>query len=349
MITYRTATSLDNPQLLELTRSAGMPGTIGLRTERDPDFFGMMRLRGPSTVLVAVAGERVVGSICLSKEDAYESGAKCELYYISDFKVHPRYRNQGIGLQLTHEGVDYLMENQADLALLHVAKGNARPFAFFSERTPTPIYENIGAFRVIQFLGKKKLRASDSAICELDAGPEVLQFLNDYYKERQLARVVTGSDLENVLIYGYFKGGEIRALLCLQDTGAFKQHVITRLPALLRGIVSLNNAVCRLLGTTRLPRVSEPIRMLYIKYLAAPDGNRKVVRCLIRKARQVAFDGSYAFVSLGLHERDPLLALLPGTHRLVFKSTGILVSMKRSRETVARVHAGIPFKDFSTV
>ena len=91
------------------------------------------------------------------------------------------------------------------------------------------------------------------------------------------------------------------------------------------------------------------MRMLYIKYLAAPIPDRRMIRALIQRARQEAHEGSYAFVSLGLHERDPLIRYLPGLYRIVFNSTGMLVSMKRNTEVMSRVHTGIPFKDFSTI
>lgn len=349
MISYRSATLQDNAQLLELTRATGMSGTIALRSDREPDFFGIMMLRGPSTVYVAVDGERVIGSICVSREAVFENGAVCPLYYISDFKVHPEYRNRGIGLQLTCEVVDFLVEHQADLVLLHVAHGNRRPFVFFKDRTHYPDFENIGTFRIIQFPGARTRSPLSPNILELSPSEEVLKFLNDFYRTRQLARIVTQSDLEGVQIFGFFEKGEIQSILCLQDTEAFKQHVITKMPVVLRGVVSILNWLRPITHTTRLPRVGEPIRMLYIKYLAAPHPNRNVIRHQIRHARQVAYDGSYAFLSLGLHERDPLLEYLPGLYRLVFKSTGMLVSMQQSSGTLRRVHAGIPFKDFSSV
>lgn len=349
MIFYRTATFQDNGPLLELTRSVGMSGTIAIRTDRDPDFFGLMALRGPSTVFVAVDGKQIVGSICVSREEVYERGVRSLLYYISDFKVHPEYRKRGIGLQLTCQVVDFLEENQADLALLHVAHGNKRPFVFFRNREHYPDFENIGTFRVIQFLGTGKKIRGVSGIRELNPNADVLGFLNDFYRTRQLARVVTAEDLENVKIFAWGDPKEPQAILCLQDTEAYKRHVVLKLPLVIRGMVSFLNLIRPITRSTRLPRIGEPMRMLYIKYLAAPIPDRRMIRALIQQARQEAHKGSYAFVSLGLHERDPLIRYLPGLYRIVFNSTGMLVSMKRNTEVMSRVHTGIPFKDFSTI
>ena len=187
-IVYRRASTKDNLQLLELTRKSGMSGDIALRTDRDPDFFALVKMRGPSVVFVALDGDRIVGSISVTGETVWIEGQKESLFYISDFKVSPGHRNQGIGFQLTQEVVRYLEANDADLALLHVAKGNKRPFVFFSDRGEYPDFENIGNFTIYQYLGKNaKSRNPGFTFKNISPTDEVLNFINAFYRRYCLA------------------------------------------------------------------------------------------------------------------------------------------------------------------
>ena len=147
MIDFRLATSEDNAQLLELTSSTGMAGKMALRIDRHPNFFALNKLRGKTKVYIAIENDVIVGSICVSDQKVYIDGQVHPLYYISDFKVAATHRNKGIGLRLTNEVVKYLETQNADFAFLNVAKGNKRPFVFFSERSHYSDFENIGVFK----------------------------------------------------------------------------------------------------------------------------------------------------------------------------------------------------------
>ncbi|MBC2838992.1 GNAT family N-acetyltransferase [Robiginitalea sp. SC105] len=349
MISYRTATAGDNSQLLSLTRSSGMSGTIALRTDRDPDFFAIMKLRGESRVFVALDGEKLVGSICVSKEEVFVSGGNTPLFYITDFKVDPAYRNLGIGLELTWEVVRYLVARKADLALLHVAHGNKRPFVFFRDREKYPDFESIGLFRIYQFPAARKRLKKRPDIRVLKSGKMVLEFLNGHYGNRELARLIVPGDLEGVQTLAVFRNDQPVAMLCLQDINSIKRHVVLGMPWYLKATVAVLNVMRPITGTPRLPRVGEPIRMLHIKYLASPKADRNAVRNLIAFARREAYSKSCVFLSHGLHEKDPLIGCLPRRGNIVFKSTGMLVSMLRSHRKLERIRHGVPFKDFSTV
>ena len=152
MIYYRLATIEDNQQLLELTSSTSMSGEMGLRIDRYPNFFELNKLRGKTNVYIALQNDLIVGSICVSDQIVYINNEEYPLYYISDFKVAKTHRNRGIGLQLTHEVAKYLETQNADFAFLNLSKGNKRPFVFFKDRSHYPDFQNIGAFKVFQFI-----------------------------------------------------------------------------------------------------------------------------------------------------------------------------------------------------
>ena len=136
MVTFREATDEDNLKLIQLTATAGMSGDIGLRIDRKPDFFALLRMRGPTKVYVAEEKDKIIGSICVSPQEVYVGGALVSLCYIGDFKVAEEYRNKGIGLQLCNRVTEFVLARNTDLAFLNVSKGNTKPFSFFKKAQP---------------------------------------------------------------------------------------------------------------------------------------------------------------------------------------------------------------------
>jgi hypothetical protein len=52
MVRFREATDEDNQQLIQLTATAGMAGDVGLRIDRKPDFFALLKMRGTTKVYI---------------------------------------------------------------------------------------------------------------------------------------------------------------------------------------------------------------------------------------------------------------------------------------------------------
>ena len=68
--------------------------------------------------------------------------------------------------------------------------------------------------------------------------------------------------------------------------------------------------------------------MMYVKYLAVDKLEKPVVKLLINHARNMVYEKSYSFISIGLHEKDPLNACFSGMLKLSFNSVGMLLSIK---------------------
>ena len=349
-ITYRKASERDNKQLLELTRKSGMKGQIALRTDRDPDFFALVRLRGPGAVFVALDDDNIVGSISVTEETVWIHGQKHPLFYISDFKVSPSHRNQGIGFKLTQQVVGYLETKDADFAMLHVAKGNSRPFVFFSDRGNYPDFDNIGTFTVYQYLGKKSKKNNHRfTFQEVKPTDEVLNFINSFYKNYQLAPYYTRANLEGTQLLGVYEGESLKAVMGIGSLDKLKQNVVLKIPLYLKLFRGFMNILQPLMGTVKMPGINQPIRMLYLKLLALDEMGKDLTYAIFSKLEHEAYEQQYPFISIGLHENDPLQKIIPQRRRITFRSTGMLVSMKRSNGLITTIKEGYPFKDFSTV
>ncbi len=81
----------------------------------------------------------------------------------------------------------------------------------------------------------------------------------------------------------------------------------------------------------KCPLMNEPVRMMYIKYLAVNNHEKQLVKLLVNYARNIVYERSYSFVSIGLHEKDTLNTCFSGLLKLTFNSVGMLVSIKDNR------------------
>ena len=350
MVKFRIATAEDNPKLIHLTASSGMAGDIGLRIDRSPDFFSLLKLRGDTKTFVAEEHGNIIGCICVSLQQVFVDGEIYPLQYVGDFKVLEEYRNQGIGLQLCNEVAEYALSQNADLAFLNVSKGNTKPVSFFKNRSDMPDFENIGIFKIYQIIGKKfKPKNNHIQIKETALTDEVLSFFNLHHKNYQLGTVLTPEKFEGTEVFTVRQNDQIIAALCLIDTMTLKQNVITHLSWTLKTILKIINIYGSIAGFSKMPELHQPVKMLYIKYLAVDGNHRSLIKPLINFARNRAFEKSYAYVSIGLHEKDPLNGYLSGLPKLTFKSVGMLLSIKNNRNLVKKIKEGVPYEDYSLV
>lgn len=350
MIKYRLATNKDNQQLIALTAVSGMVGETALRIDRKPDFFKLLTMRGDSKVFIALDNETLIGCLCVSLQNVYVGGQIVPLHYIGDFKVAEAYRNKGIGLQLCNQLADYLTSIDADLAFLNFSKGNARPVSFFKNRPHVPDFDNIGVFNIHQFIGKKKKAFHSGYTIELSpVTDKVLKFLNSHYSKYEFGSVVTKEKLEDTTVFIIQHENKILAAMCLVDTMKVKQNVVMKLSWKNKLLLLLVNMFAGVLGISKMPALHEPVQMMYIKYLAIDSPDKQLVKFLINHARNVVYERFYSFVSIGLHEKDPLHACLSNLFKLTFNSIGMLVSLKDNRDLIKKVKQGIPFEDYSLV
>ncbi|MEO8569964.1 MAG: GNAT family N-acetyltransferase [Ginsengibacter sp.] len=350
MIKYRMATSGDNQQLIALTASSGMAGEIALRIDRKPDFFKLLEMRGETKVFVALEEDTIIASLCVSLQQVYVGGEIYPLRYIGDFKVAEEYRKKGIGLRLCDNMADYVISNNSDLAFLNISKGNNRPVSFFRNRPNVPDFDNIGIFKIHQFIGKKiKKLAARHNIRDTEITEDVLLFLNEYYRKYELGSVITREKLGGAQVFKIQQNNKIIAVMCLVDTMNLKQNVVTRISFKMKVLLKAMNFFSGLGGISKMPTLNEPVRMMYIKYLAVNNQEKEVVKSLINYARDIVYGKSYSYVSIGLHEKDPLHNCFNGLLKITFKSVGMLLSIKNSRPLIEKVKNGIPFEDYSLV
>lgn len=350
MIKYRIATLEDNQQLIDLTGASGMKGDISLRIDRHPNFFKLLEMRGESTVFVAVDEEVIIGCICVSLQEVTINKQVFPMQYIGDFKVLESYRNKGVGLNLCNQLGDYVLATGVDLAFLNFSKGNDKPLSFFKDRPNIPDFENIGVFNIIQFIGKRRKSIHPKfKIEETPVTNELIQFLNNYYLNYELGSVITKEKLEGTSNFIIRNNLKIIAALSLIDTMSVKQNVVMHLSWKIKYLLQFINLFKKPFGISKMPLLNEPVKMIYVKYLAVNYNEKGMVKELINYSRNIVFQKEYSFVSIGLHEKDPLNYCFKGLLKLTFNSVGMLLSIKNNKKIMQNVAQGIPFEDYSLV
>ena len=212
------------------------------------------------------------------------------------------------------------------------------------------IFENIGFFNIHQFIGKK--RKAFHPQYKIESTPvtgELIKFLNVHYCKYELGTVITKEKLEGANIFSIHHKNNIIAAMCLMDTMNVKQNVVMKVSWKMKYLLKFMKTFNRISGLSKMPLINEPVRMIYIKYLAVNNREKQLVKLLINHARNIAYERSYSFVSIGLHEKDPLNTCFSGLLKLTFHSVGMLLSIKDNRWLIEKVKQGIPFEDYSLV
>jgi predicted N-acetyltransferase YhbS len=350
MTRIREATRDDNDGLLSLTAMTPMGGDISIKTDRSPDFFRLLDRRGPSHVLVAEEGGKIVGSVSVTRVPVYVDEKRESVHYLGDLKVHPDHRKAGLAVGLLKAMHRDLLADGADLVLSTAAYGNEKVLPFFDGRAGLPRAVPIGVFRVYQLLPSRRRRDADPyTVREEPEHPEMLRLYNNHFRQYQFGPVCEPGALGNARNWVARTHGEIQASLSLVDVRDARQNVIVRLPFFLGRLVSILRAVRRIVPVADLPAINTPIRMLYIKAMACREGHEEALGHLIQEARIAAFKGHSHFLAVGLHETDPVGLRLAKFFKFTFKSMGFVVGLKRGNDELVQLTRRIPYEDYSLV
>jgi hypothetical protein len=253
-----------------------------------------------------------------------------------------------------------MRERGIDLCFALVADGNRRmaPIADGSHGSHpgTPL----GRFMIDQVIPSPSLPGRDGHdIGEArDADCEQIAALVDGSHQRRLGAPpvtaaavrenLSGASTRFVKTLVARDSSGVVATLTMEDTQSLRQNVVIGLPMALRGALTAVRLATLPIPGFAVPRIGQPLTTLHARHTACRDGHVGAFRALLRRARAEAFRRRVAFLSVGLHERDPLRVALAGMPRLTFRSqsmVGALLSPGRA----ATLTSAIPFEDFALV
>jgi GNAT superfamily N-acetyltransferase len=336
-IEIREAIAGDNHALLALTKVTPMAGKISLRIDRDPDFFALLRARGNPIVYTATFKGLVIGCMSATLHDSYIAGVAEKVAHVGDLKVHPRFSGTRVALRLIKAIDDRLRKEGVDLCLSLMADGNDRALRLTEGRHGTPAVVQAGCFFVEQLLPSPfskrsgRYRVEEAGVDDL---VEIAELLDRQNRRRNFAPLVTVDHLfarcpsdprksfRKMLLVR--DAGKIVATLTLEDTQDLRQNVLIGLPWSLRVALAVLRCVALPIPRLRIPRAGEPIKTLYVRFMACAEGYEDACKLLIEEARMHTFRQRFTFLSVGLHERDPLRSAVAGALRMTFHSRAMI-------------------------
>jgi ribosomal protein S18 acetylase RimI-like enzyme len=360
-IEIREATDADNEALLALTRATPMGGRIALRIDREPDFFSLLRARGDAVVYVATCDQEVIGCLSAAIHSSYVRGTLEKIAHVGDMKVHPNFRGRRVTLRLIAALQVRLQSEGVDVCFSLVADGNKPVMTIAEGKHGTPAQVQLGRFLVDELIPspfrRKSRRYLIEPACEQDL-EEIAEILDGLSRKRNFAPPIGSDDVQKLIEPaepGAFRSllvareaGRVVATLTVEDTRDLRQNVLIGLPTSLRIAVAVLRVLALPIPGVSVPHVGSQLAMLYVRFMGCLEGCEEALRPLIAEARALAYRHRFTFLSVGLHERDPLRFVVEGIPRFTFTSRAMATSAI-TPDRVKSLVDQIPYEDYALV
>jgi len=346
----RDAVFEDSDKLIKLTALTPMKGTIGLRIDRTPDFFSLLKLSESFIALVAEnIDKEIIGSFVAIKNQLCIMQKVTTAYYVRDLKIHPDHKGNSVAYMLVKKMYERLKALQADILYCTAAAGNNSVIPFFEGRAGIPVFVNAGNFNVYQLLPKRNNK-QNALPGTLDK--QGIQFFLDEYAKKYL--FFSANVQEDVSGFGInFSQGEnetITAAVNAFDTTSYKQNIVTSHSFSIGLLLLFLRFLKVLLPISPLPKKNEPLKILYARYYAYIQGKGNELIALLNKLRAYAYDKQYHFVSIAADEKDKdTNKIIKPLSKFVFRSSLMITSLQNNKELLQQICDGVKFEDYALV
>ncbi len=372
---FMVAGPADEPEIRRLVGATPMPGSVAIRFEREPDYFlGCSIMGDPCDVLIArhVPDGQLAGMLCRAERPAFVNGRETRIGYIGQIRAAPRFA----GRWLLQRGLP-LFRRRSPPGMPYfgvMARENPRARgAFFGPR-------RAGGFGATRLAGWTTsaliLRAADgpppglpgrhrgTAMTRLTVArgsvgtiEEIVGFLRRIGSTRQLYPAYRVDDfvggvrtrglaLEDLLVAR--RAGAIVGVLGMWDQSTFKQDVVASLGPALRRVAPAYDLGARLIGARPLPRPGAMIQAGFACFVAVEGDDPAVLQALVHEARGLAWRRGLTYLTIGLADRDPLLAAVRRSLAITYRSDLFLLSWDPAGPA-ARLDARVPYIEIATL
>jgi hypothetical protein len=327
MSAYRieVATPDADADLRRIMAETPMPGKVAVSFRREPSYFAAAVVDGPFHQVVACrdcAADRLVGFGARSIRELYVNGQVEPIGYLSTLRLLAEHRNLG----LLARGFAYFRKLHADgrtrLYLATIAEDNHTAVSVLTQgRVGMPAHHFAGKFHTVALpLGRRSTRASRAIRpARSEDLPEVLRFLNsvgpgrqffpryeaaDFFRPQGVFRDLQPADL--LLAY---RGERLVGTLAGWDQCAFRQTVVQDYETPLRWLRPFYNRWARFRGLPGLPAPGQAFPYLTAALPLVENDDPTVFAALL-EALLARSRPDRGYLLLGLHEADPLLAVV---------------------------------------
>jgi hypothetical protein len=183
--------------------------------------------------------------------------------------------------------------------------------------------------------------------------PQIVTFLNAQQSRKQFAPVYHERDFGNgrfahLYAKDFFlavSGGKIVGTLAGWDQSGFRQTHVERYSMPLRALRPIYNLAARVSALKPLPEPGARIPHVVLACLAVQNDDGVLFRCLLRAAYNELRRGPWHYAIAGLHERDPLAAVLDDYHRIDAAGRLFTVHYPESEPCISALQRRVPYME----
>jgi predicted N-acetyltransferase YhbS len=346
----RDAAPEDSDKLIELTDLAPMKGIIGLRIDRKPDFFKLLKVGESYIALVAITnGNDIIGFFAAVKNTVCLSGHDRTAWYLRDLKVHPDHKGTSVGFRLAKAMLDRLKELHADILCCTVAQGNDLVVPFFEGRIGMPAFIKAADFNIYELLPVKNQKGPEK-ISKVNK-TRLTGFFKDFFKRyKYYPQPLNSKMLNSHIDFADMDDENINAAISALDAEPYRQNVVTSYSWMIGAILLMLQFLRLFLPLAPLPRKNQPLKIIYAQWYAFAKGREKNFVKLLKELRRYAFQKSYHFVCIAIDVKDvQIVQLVKPMSRFVFKSSVMITSLENNYDLLNKIKDGLCYEDYAIV
>ena len=249
--TYRLVTSKDSQALEKLIAATSDGGGIGFTDDYQANLLDVHRgLAEEFHAVVAVQDGEVIGMVFGEVRWVQYASQVVPGVYVSNLRVHPDYRQQGIARELSDWALEYITDLLRSDTVLYGAIMAGNVSLKLAERYGFQATETIrGGVVPMRTHLPAAIPGLEVRVAEKDELPAIVDGMNAFYREHNLWIPVSVDTLEDFLkqevaeikpnqLYVAARGGEILAGLSLSDRTKLVRMRLARAPWYVRALGS---------------------------------------------------------------------------------------------------------------
>jgi len=352
---FDLVTSRNEWEVRRLLRETPVPGWITLTYEREPDYLLGATLEGhvQQTVLARLGEDgTLVGTFGRSERAAFVNGDVRTLGYLGLLRMHERFRGRTRYLREGYEACRRFLHDSSRTPyyVTSIIESNTTARRVLEAGLPgLPTYRPWQGFSTLALPSRSWPARAPAGVAVVqgsaDRRAEVAACLQRNYARYSLAPLWSEEDLaspercrglrpEDFVLA--VRADRVVGCLAVWDQRAFKQHVVRGYSSRVERWRRPINLAARVSLLPRLPDVGRPLDEASLSHAAVDGDDAAILLALVSAALGMARARGLDFVTLGLSERNPMLAAVKARFRhLEYRSMLYLVHWEDGRAAAA--------------
>ncbi len=363
---FALAEAEDDAGLRERMAADWMPGRISLSFRREPSYFAGCAVQGEGAEVIKCthrASGRIIGLGSRLRCPTYINGQASVTGYLADLRCHPDHR-RGTLLARGYRMLRELHErNPVPLYYSLILEGNEVALRGLTHaRAGLPTYRPLG--RILTPAIPLDLRRPPLALegVRVERGrpgqwPEILRFAQAWQSRKQLAPCYRVEDLGGPRLAGLREedfylaraGERLVGVVAAWDQHALRQTHVERYSPALALLRPAYNLLARLGPLKPLPAPGTRIPYFYLAFIAVEDNDAALFRLLLRAVYRDRRRGPWHYCIAGLHEADPLAAVLQEYRRIEAAGLLFAVHYQDGAAAFARLDGRVPYVEIAAI